>query len=226
MRDTTHIDIVPGGGLRHLLGINSNNTNPEELRTDVVVPVVEMSMGGALKINDNVNHRRKFTSYSSTGGERTFLIPILEYGNATGATSLVYDMGMNFRVICISATVFITDDAYRSTYSGRQFIYELDLNLNTVGGTGNYVHLCNGVISIGSNNPYIPLSNLGLSDIQNASKNLIVPAGAMLTFGMYTNSETTGGSSFLFPAAAGDLTVNFQIAGMQVPIGAPIPSFW
>lgn len=226
MSSLSHIDIMPGGGLRHLLSINETGANPEYINNEMVIPVVEMSMGGHLRLNDNNNHRRKFTLYSSTGGERTFNIPLVEYGNATGPSAMVYDVGFNFRLMCVNGLIYIADDAYRAAYSGRQLVYELNLNLNTVGGTGNYIHVCSGLVSIGSNNPYITFSNLGLDSLSSQSRNLIIPAGSSLDFGMFTNSRTAGGSSFLFPAAAGDLTVSLQYGGIQVPIGAPIPSFY
>ena len=47
-REQSHIDITPGGGLRYMLGINSANTNPELVRTDAVLPVIDMSMNGHL----------------------------------------------------------------------------------------------------------------------------------------------------------------------------------
>lgn len=225
-RSSSHIDIVPGGGLRHLFKMNEVNSNPDRVSTDIIIPTIDMAMGGNLKINDDTNHKRKYCLYSSTGGERTFTMPILEYGNASAASALVYSVGYNFRVLCINGQCYINDDTYRSTYSGRQLFYALNLNLNTVGGGGNYIPICNGVVSIGSNNPYLPFSNLGLNSLSDSAKNLIVPAGCSLEFGMFTNSRTAGGSSFLFPAAAGDLTVDIEIGGIQVPCGAPLPSFW
>lgn len=225
-RSSSHIDVVPGGGLRHLFKINEVNSNPDRVSTDIIIPTIDMSMGGHLRINDDKNHRRKFVYYSSSGGERTFQIPVLEYGNATGPTSLVVDVGYNFRVLKFNGMIWIGDDAWRSANAGRQLVYYLYHNMNTVGGGGNWVEICNGVVSIGGSNPYIPFSNLGINSMSEASRNLIVPAGTSLDFGMMTNAPLAGGLSFVFPAVAGQLTVSCAISGIQVPVGAPIPSFF
>lgn len=215
-----HVDIIPGGGLRHLFNINSTNTNPEMLDTERIQPVVEMSMGGKLKLNDNVNYRRKAVLYTLVGDAPSLLLPILSYGNAVGTTDLVFDVGYNFRVISFAIDIYIPDDAYRTARSSRILKSELLLNVNVVGGGGNYVRIHEGSNTIYTPNPF-PVSGYAL---QLSARDLIVPAGCSLEWGIRGNCKPSPDANY-FPLDDG-MVFEGSIAGLQVPIGAPIPSFW
>jgi len=222
----THIDLVGNKGLQHLLGINEPSSNPDSVDMSTINPVIDMSMGGYLKLNDSANYRRAFCVNENALNATTISVNVLDYGNVAtpGFGTVAYDVGYNFRVLAWTATIRIVSGPWGATYTGRNIMMEFLLTING----SEYVQVMRGNLQIMANNFYLFFGGPGATTVGGAYgdcviRNLVVPAGATLSVGVACNQAV--GASFDFDNA-GNVRLESTIMGIQVPVGAPLPSFY
>ena len=222
----THIELVGNKGLQHLLGINEPNSNPDSVDMSTINPVVDMSMGGFLKLNDSGNYKRAYCVVENALNASSMSVAVLDYGNVAvpGFGTVAYDVGYNFRVLAWTASIYIVSGPWGATYDGRNIMMEFLLTING----SQYVQVLQGNVKIMANNFYLFFGDPGATTVSGTYgdtvvRNLVVPAGAVLSVGVACNQKA--GASFDFDAA-GNVRLISTLIGMQVPVGAPLPSFW
>ena len=217
----SNIELGGAKGIRHLLGTNDTLQNPESVQLDTVQPVIEMSMGGYSKIhNQQSNFKRVFQIISNAAASKTINCNLIDYGQSVGGSQIL-DIDYKARVYSVEGDMKFDDITWAGTYAGRQVYYELVLTY-PFQGTSTYHVITNGVLSIGQNNWYVPFSNLGVGSLSNCTRNLVVPAGGALSFGVVCNGRNGGASDFNF-GAINTVSINVYCTFLQVPVGAPLP---
>lgn len=206
----SHIELGGAKGIRHVLGTNDTQQNPEEVDLGTVIPVIEMGMQGHLRLND-VDNWLQASATTAINGVQTKTYRILSTGVAGGADpQIVLPIDENFVVWGMKFA--ITFDAAGAAAVNNKFIsFELTVGV----GWGAGVELVKYFCTFQGNTGILQYSPGSINTApldRNAIQ--IIPAGCYSYITMWMQDGTN------FPA---NTTCKYRIGGISVPVGASLP---
>jgi hypothetical protein len=236
----TPLDPQGAHGIEHLLGCNGAKTNPETVSLNPIRPVVEMSMGGHARIFDSVNEKVGYQVFSLGVGLSAHIDEwVISYGNhqAPANADLVFDLNHSLRIIALSYMVHIESPGVGPVLDG--CCYRVSLHLTR---GGQYVPFWNATHGIRTdpghaNSQEYQYPGDWMSELNNGvagyshrwgSSNQIRCPIIPPTWGVQMDLNTIclpppDGGHWTFPQ---DSYAYIWILAQQVPVGAPIPSYW
>jgi len=204
----TKIDPQGAHGLEHLLGINTEQSNPDEVDLSFVQPVVDMQMGGYARLDDigNIRFGGRTISIAGIAG----VIPSwIRYGNAATAGDLVYDIGHHLVMFGLGWHVTF-DAAGIAAFATANFF----LHVRLYDSGGNYIHAHWQEVNT-TTDQLIYASSVGSNGFAaNALRIPVIPAGFWVDLLIQTQTGIN------FPA---NTELGIRAMGLQVPVGAPLP---
>lgn len=248
MGDTrTPIDPQGRHGLEHLLGINGIKNNPDRVNLDTINPVVDMSMTGHSRIHDPDNMLFKHQQITLGAGASSSIEEwIVSHGNSQSlipGNDLVYRIGYMCRIIAIFYRVHIEDPL--AALANRSYRIYL-----TLGGDPNSIPFWSATHGIAGNPadgvnlpqgqyyqyPGDWFSERGTIDVNgdivyahrwgsaNQIRCPIIPSTWGVKIHAYTNCQPFPAANyFAFPILS---FMDVDVLCQQVPIGAPVPTYW
>lgn len=203
------IDMGGQRGLAYITGINEPQTNPEEVETNSIKPVIDMAFNGFAKLNDYDHLIDCAESGSTIAGLQTKTWRVLSYGNASGADQqIVVPVGYNFLVWGIKQHIYF-DAAGAAAYNGKYISSEVLMTTPT----GTEITKWHGTGHVSSSAVLYAPGHYEFSPLTRENV-CVIPAGSILTIVWWSQDGSN------FPA---NTDVIYAIVGQAFPVGAPMP---
>lgn len=235
----TTIDPQGAHGMEYILGINSAKINPDIVDMDHIKPVIDMNMQGYAHMYEPSNERFNQQNITLGDGTATSITDtILSYGTKSGGgfADAQFNVGYAFRFVALDYIVKIEDVAGALTGRTYRVYFTLRKGNDYVPFWRAYHQIQRGFTvnpmyyqSPGDWSQVDPIVGVGLySTFAYGSNNRvaapIVMPGWKVQVSIYCNCLPFPHASFFtFPVNS---FIEVRMFGIQVPIGAPIPSFW
>lgn len=208
----SNIELRGNQALQFLLGVNTPQTNPEKIDMSTVNPVVEMSMQGF----SNLHYSDRYMALAATGenltGLQTKTVRILSQGNSGippfNQPQIVFTLGCHFVVFGCTFTV-ATNAAGAAALNNKN----MTANVEMIMPDGTIIKKWRGQL-LGDSTLQHYYDGMQRTEKINRQHICIVPSGCSLNIVIYIEDGTA------FPAGT---TLEWSIAGMNIPIGAPLP---
>lgn len=196
-------------GLAYMLGIREAQSYPEEIDLSSITPVVDLSMGGYLRVNDSTRYQHAELVAFALGGLQTVTARILSPGNAVTATpQIIVPIGCNFAVWSVYEHIEF-DAAGAAAFNGVH-VASIIRMINTSGlETKKW---CADWTMV--NTVRILLDGMMGTEKITREHVYVVPAGCALEMTTWTQAGAN------FPA---NTTLTYRIMGQNIPVGAAIP---
>lgn len=215
MSERPLIDLRGQSPLPSMFNVRDTRSYPETFDMSTIQPTLDMAMGGYKDMHTYSRWSGKMVVGLGIGGLQTKFYPIANYGQAVGGDPQII-IPINHCFVLFGLSLKITFDAAGSGAIGGVY-FSQELHLYNAVAFGDPTHF------------YKPwrgtyLGNASLRGYFDGSltteiitlKHLrVIPAGCSLGFQTYTQNGS------LFPA---NTIVDWSIAGINVPIGEPLPS--
>lgn len=247
MGDTrTPIDPQGYHGLQHVLGINGVQSNPDRVNLDSITPVIDMNMRGDARIHDPDNIRFVNAAYTFLSFRANYVTNIISYGNTSSANNLdlAYSLNHCFRTIAMTYQVHVQPDvAHPDDIMYRTFRVKISLLWNALeydfwsadhsiidnSTGGRFARYFNypgdwGTIHDEAVGPLVTNTRYTGLGSRNRIEVPVLTPGMQVRISFVPNCLPFGDASYWeFPTGS---QIYIRVIGLQVPIGAPIPSFY
>jgi hypothetical protein len=208
-KQRSSVDMGGQRGLSYITGINSPQTNPDEIETNSIKPVIDMAFDGWAKVNDYEHLYGETETSGLLVGLQTKTYRLLSYGTASGVDKqVVIPNGYNAVIWGLKFHVY-TDAAGAAAMNGKYLSSEL--LMGTPAGIGIVKHHATGHCSTN-----VLLYAPGHYEFSPLTRDNLcaVPAGSSLTLTWWLQDGT------LFPA---NTICRYAIVAQAFPVGAPLP---
>jgi hypothetical protein len=238
INEYSRVSIEPGNknGIPHILDMTGFNTNPEFIDMSRVIPVLEQTYGGDAKIYDRANMRFGYLNVAMAGVAQADAV-IIAYGNGLGIGEVVFDFDHALIPINISYEIYCDADERTADLGYDGLLFKTAIRLNDpsdplvnhplwtsthqikddMDGYRMYpgdwyksgVSRGIGCTSAGASGPCPRLP-------------VILPGQTVDIMFLTLGDPAPDPSHVVFPATT---NAYVWIYGLQVPVGAPIPTF-